>query len=232
METNATTSEKAKEASYKSCFEVIGPIMVGPSSSHTAGALSIGLIAHQLFKGVPKKVVVKYYESFAETHKGHGTDFAIIGGVLGFATDDSRVPDALKISESKGIDITFIEEPGESPAGHPNTAEIYLGDDNRSARVVGISVGGGLIKVKHIEVEGFQLDPGEMPVVLAITKEDNFEIELRRIFKAYEVRINDFNEFYKEGKYLYQFNLNSQLTHDAHEELVSLGDMVNIIVLN
>ena len=62
--------------------------------------------------------MVKYYESFAETHKGHGTDFAIIAGILGLVADDSKVPDAIKIAESKGIDITFIEQLGNSPAGH------------------------------------------------------------------------------------------------------------------
>ncbi|MGU7367115.1 serine dehydratase beta chain, partial [Bacillus cereus] len=86
--------------------------MIGPSSSHTAGALAIGTVANKLFQGLPKKVVVKYYESFAETHKGHGTDFAIIAGILGLAADDSKVPDAIKIAESKGIDITFIEQLG------------------------------------------------------------------------------------------------------------------------
>lgn len=74
--------------------------MIGPSSSHTAGALAIGTVANKLFQGL-QKVVVRYYESFAETHKGHGTDFAIIAGVLGFAADDNKVPDAIKIAESK-----------------------------------------------------------------------------------------------------------------------------------
>ena len=95
--------------------------------------------------------MVKYYESFAETHKGHGTDFAIIAGILGLA-DDSKVPDAIKIAESKGIDITFIEQLGNSPAGHPNTADVYAEDESRSIRVMGISVGGGLIEVKMLKL--------------------------------------------------------------------------------
>ena len=96
--------------------------------------------------------MVKYYESFAETHKGHGTDFAIIAGILGLAADDSKVPDAIKIAESKGIDITFIEQLGNSPAGHPNTADVYAEDESRSIRVMGISVGGGLIEVKMLKL--------------------------------------------------------------------------------
>lgn len=206
--------------------------MIGPSSSHTAGALAIGLVANKLFKGLPKRVVVKYYESFAETHKGHGTDFAIISGILGFATDDSRVPDAIKIAESQGIDITFLEESGDSPVGHPNTADIYLEDDSRSIRTVGISVGGGLIKVKHIEIDGFNLNPqGSLPIMIAISSRNNLELELRRIFKKYEVDINNSTNLEKDGKYLYQFDLDSQLSGEARKELENLSDIANIIIL-
>lgn len=229
---NALTVKEKESASYKSCFDVIGPVMIGPSSSHTAGALAIGLVANKLFKGMPKKVVVKYYESFAETHKGHGTDFAIVSGILGFETDDSRVPDAIKLAESQGIDITFIEESGDSPAGHPNTADIYLEDDIRSIRTVGISVGGGLIKVKDIEIEGFQLNPhGSLPIMIAISDRNNLELELRRIFKKYDVDINNFTNLEKEGKYLYQFDLDSQLSCEARKELENLNDIANIYIL-
>lgn len=211
---------------------MIGPVMIGPSSSHTAGALAIGLVANKLFKGLPKRVVVKYYESFAETHKGHGTDFAIISGILGFATDDSRVPDAIKIAESQGIDITFLEESGDSPVGHPNTADIYLEDDSRSIRTVGISVGGGLIKVKQIEIDGFSLNPqGSLPIMIAISSRNNLELELRRIFKKYEVDINNSTNLEKDGKYLYQFDLDSQLSGEARKELENLSDIANIIIL-
>lgn len=229
---NAVTLKEKKNISYKSCFDVIGPVMIGPSSSHTAGALAIGLVANKLFKGLPKRVVVKYYESFAETHKGHGTDFAIISGILGFATDDSRVPDAIKIAESQGIDITFLEESGDSPVGHPNTADIYLEDDSRSIRTVGISVGGGLIKVKHIEIDGFSLNPqGSLPIMIAISSRNNLELELRRIFKKYEVDINNSTNLEKDGKYLYQFDLDSQLSGEARKELENLSDIANIIIL-
>lgn len=126
--------------------------------------------------------MVKYYESFAETHKGHGTDFAIIAGILGLGADDSKVPDAIKIAESKGIDITFIEQLGNSPAGHPNTADVYAEDESRSIRVMGISVGGGLIEVKNVEIDGFSLNlQGPLPVVIAISERADFEFVLRRM---------------------------------------------------
>lgn len=228
---NVVMKEK-KVVNYKSCFDVIGPVMIGPSSSHTAGALAIGVVANKLLQGLPKKVVVKYYESFAETHKGHGTDFAIIAGVLGFATDDSRVPNSIKIAKSQGIDIAFVEEAGDSPAGHPNTADIYLENDQRSIRVVGISVGGGLIKVKHIEIDGFSLKlEGSLPILIAISEKLNLELELGRIFKTYNVEINDSQNLKKDGKYLYAYNLESKLSNEAHQELNNLKDIANIITL-
>ncbi len=228
---NVVMKEK-KVVNYKSCFDVIGPVMIGPSSSHTAGALAIGVVANKLLQGLPKKVVVKYYESFAETHKGHGTDFAIIAGVLGFATDDSRVPNSIKIANSQGIDIAFVEEAGDSPAGHPNTADIYLENDQRSIRVVGISVGGGLIKVKHIEIDGFSLKlEGSLPILIAISEKLNLELELGRIFKTYNVEINDSQNLKKDGKYLYAYNLESKLSNEAHQELNNLKDIANIITL-
>jgi L-serine dehydratase len=228
MNTNVVPIKEKKVVNYKSCFDVIGPVMIGPSSSHTAGALAIGTVANKLFQGLPKKVVVKYYESFAETHKGHGTDFAIIAGILGFATDDSRVPSAIKIAESKGIDITFIEEAGDSPSGHPNTADVYLEDESRSIRTMGISVGGGLIEVKHIEIDGFSLNlQGQLPVIIAISEKDDLEFALRRIFKQCNVEINHFISLERDGKYLYEFDLDSQLPSDVQKKL----RLANIIIL-
>jgi len=232
MNTNVVPIKEKKVVNYKSCFDVIGPVMIGPSSSHTAGALAIGAVANKLFQGLPKKVVVRYYESFAETHKGHGTDFAIIAGVLGFATDDSRVPGAIEIAESKGIDITFLEKSGDSPAGHPNTADIYLEDENRSIRTMGTSVGGGLIEIKHVEIDGFSINlQGPLPVIIAISERDDLEFILRRIFKQYNVEINHFNSLEKSGKYLYQFDLDSQISSDVQKELRDSISTANIIIL-
>lgn len=232
MNMNVVPIKEKRDVKYKSCFDVIGPVMIGPSSSHTAGALAIGTVANKLFQGLPKKVIVKYYESFAETHKGHGTDFAIIAGILGFEPDDTRVPDAIEIAESKGIDITFIEESGDSPVGHPNTADIYLEDDNKRVRTVGISVGGGLIEVKELEIDGFSLKlQGPLPVIIAISERDDFEMELRRIFKQYNVEYNSFNKFHQFGKNLYEIALDSPLSGEVEQKLNSYSDRNKIIVI-
>ncbi len=89
---------------YKSVFDIIGPIMIGPSSSHTAGAARMGRVARSLFEKEPKWAHISFYGSFAETYKGHGTDVAIIGGILNFDTADERIIDALTIAKRKEIE--------------------------------------------------------------------------------------------------------------------------------
>ncbi|GGN49516.1 hypothetical protein GCM10007971_02170 [Oceanobacillus indicireducens] len=95
---------------YNSVFDIIGPVMIGPSSSHTAGAARIGLAARNLFGKQPTWAKIYLYESFAKTYKGHGTDFALAGGLLGFATDDVRMSKALTIAKENGLEIEFIED--------------------------------------------------------------------------------------------------------------------------
>ena len=105
---------------YRSVFDIIGPIMIGPSSSHTAGAVAIGRVARQVLGQTPVRVTVHYYESFAQTHQGHGTDYAIVAGLLQMDPADPRVPNSRELASQAGIEINFVEEPGASPIGHPN----------------------------------------------------------------------------------------------------------------
>ncbi|MGY3725176.1 L-serine dehydratase [Granulicatella balaenopterae] len=158
---------KNKVNNFRSCFDIIGPIMIGPSSSHTAGALQIGLLARRLFGNTPTKVTCVYYESFAETHKGHGTDFAIIGGVLGLATNDERVPHSIQLATDLGIEIEFIEKSSASPVNHSNTVDLTLKDDTHTIRLIGISVGGGTVEVKYIKIEDLSIHlQGPLPIIL------------------------------------------------------------------
>ncbi|WP_110112871.1 L-serine ammonia-lyase, iron-sulfur-dependent subunit beta [Bacillus sp. CGMCC 1.16541] len=150
---------------YKSVFDIIGPIMIGPSSSHTAGAARIGRVARTLFGRQPEKVVVSLYGSFAQTYKGHGTDVAIIGGVLDFDTFDPRLPESLNIAKQAGIEVAFIEEAAVTE--HPNTARLTISDENSQIEVVGISIGGG--KIQITELNGFELNlSGTNPAILVV----------------------------------------------------------------
>lgn len=139
---------------YRSVFDIIGPVMIGPSSSHTAGAARIGRLARQLFGRAPLQAHIEFCGSFAQTYQGHGTDVAIVGGLMNFETHDPRIKDALKIAEDIGLEvrITTIDLQGE----HPNTAWLTLVDVVGTMKVKGISVGGG--KVAMLEADGFAMN--------------------------------------------------------------------------
>ncbi|UXH45453.1 L-serine ammonia-lyase, iron-sulfur-dependent subunit beta [Rossellomorea vietnamensis] len=150
---------------YKSVFDIIGPVMIGPSSSHTAGAARIGRIARNLFRREPKWATISFYGSFAKTYKGHGTDVAIVGGILDYDTYDERIIESINVAKKKGIKIKFQEE--DAITDHPNTARIRMGDDQGEIELVGISIGGG--KVEIIELNGFELKlSGHHPAILVV----------------------------------------------------------------
>lgn len=133
-----------------SVFEILGPIMVGPSSSHTAGAARIGLITAKLLGTPPVKAHIILSGSFADTGKGHGTDRAIIAGLLGMEADDMRIPESFEIAKDSGLDFEF--ENREIKDAHPNTAIITVEDKTgRVLKVQAASIGGGRIKVKKID---------------------------------------------------------------------------------
>lgn len=150
---------------FRSVFDIIGPVMIGPSSSHTAGAARIGRVARSLFGREPKWANISFYGSFAETYRGHGTDIAIIGGLLDFDTFDERIKTSLEIAKEAGMQIKFNVE--EAIPEHPNTARISIGDDEGELELVGISIGGG--KIEITELNGFQLRlSGNHPAILVV----------------------------------------------------------------
>ncbi len=132
-----------------SAFEIIGPPMVGPSSSHTAGACRIGLMARHLLGEAPQRALIGLHGSFAATGEGHATDRALVAGVLGFAPDDERLKDALQIAQAQNVEIEWGEvDLGEN--AHPNSALVELHGVENSIRVIASSIGGGAIRVNHI----------------------------------------------------------------------------------
>lgn len=172
---------------FHSAFDIIGPVMIGPSSSHTAGAVRIGRFARLLFEKQPSKVVISLYGSFAKTFKGHGTDLALVAGLLDFDTFDERIRESLTIAENMGIEIEFVAE--DAVPEHPNTVKIHLTDGEKEMEVVGISIGGGAIEI--IEINSFQLKlSGEYPTILVI-HHDRFGIIslVTSVLSKYEINI-------------------------------------------
>lgn len=133
-----------------SLFDVIGPKMIGPSSSHTAGALRIAAIAREFIKTPITQAVFVLYGSFAETYQGHGTDRALVGGILGYDTSDLRIRDSFAHAEKEGIAFSFVTDK-HTATDHANTVEIRLtGSDNEHIDILGVSIGGGEVEIRAI----------------------------------------------------------------------------------
>lgn len=133
-----------------SIFDVIGPNMIGPSSSHTAGAVRIALMARKLIQKPICEVTFVLYGSFAQTYKGHGTDKALVAGILGMDTEDERIRDAFKYAQDAGLQYRF-EPDTKEVTDHPNTVKIIAKDETGDVMtVVGASIGGGNIRIDQI----------------------------------------------------------------------------------
>ncbi|MEO6444648.1 MAG: L-serine ammonia-lyase, iron-sulfur-dependent subunit beta [Gemmatimonadaceae bacterium] len=135
-----------------SLLDIIGPVMVGPSSSHTAGACRLGLLARGLVGGTPERALIELHGSFARTGEGHGTDKAIAGGLMGFRPDDERLRDALNIMEREALAYRFEKTKlGEDGETHPNSVRISVERRDRTSVMCGSSLGAGRILVSEID---------------------------------------------------------------------------------
>ena len=131
-------------------FDILGPVMVGPSSSHTAGAVRIGMVARQLFGRQPERAEVYLHGSFAATGKGHGTDRALIAGLLGMMPDDMRIPDSYEVAKDMGMD--FVMKNKNIKGAHPNTAQIIMEAEGvPQMKIQAHSIGGGRICVCKLD---------------------------------------------------------------------------------
>lgn len=135
-----------------SVFDMIGPVMIGPSSSHTAGVVRIGRVARRILQAQPLQTTITFYNSFARTYEGHGSNRAILAGLLDYKTDDERIKQSLDLAKEAGIEYHF-KSVGNASTLHPNTVRLNLQVGDKKAEVVGESRGGGVIRIR--EVNGF-----------------------------------------------------------------------------
>lgn len=183
-----------------SCFDIIGPVMVGPSSSHTAGAVRLGLLAKEIAGGVPQKVELYLHGSFAKTYQGHGTDLALIGGLLGFNTDDVRIRDSFSYAEKAGMYFKFIPtDLGENY--HPNTVKFIIQNrNNEEITIIGSSVGGGNVAIKEINDYALHLT-GELPALLTFHNDIPGVIaQVTAILAKYKINVAFMEVFRKEKR--------------------------------
>jgi len=146
-----------------SLLEIIGPVMIGPSSSHTAGAVRLGNIARRLWGEKIQDVIIYLRGSFASTYWGHGTDKALVGGLLGFKPDDLRIRESFSLAKKSGMNYTFKEE--SIDGAHPNSVKFIIQREKRSMEMIGASIGGGAIKIQ--EIDGFPVEiKGDFPTLI------------------------------------------------------------------
>ncbi|HEV7992992.1 MAG TPA: L-serine ammonia-lyase, iron-sulfur-dependent subunit beta [Gemmatimonadaceae bacterium] len=152
-----------------SLLDIIGPVMVGPSSSHTAGACRLGLLARGLIGGTPERARIELHGSFARTGEGHGTDKAIAGGLMGFRPDDERLRDALEIVEREQLDYVF-EKTTLSDDAHPNSVRLTVERGDRHATMIGASLGAGRVRVS--EINGYAVEvSGNLHTIVLIAED-------------------------------------------------------------
>lgn len=170
-------------------FDIIGPIMVGPSSSHTAGACRIGKYARGILSEEPMNAVIKLSGSFKKTYRGHGTDKAIIAGLLGFNEDDERIRDSIEIAKKEGRNFTIVEEDIEN--AHANTAEITMTKTNGEKVIIeGASIGGGNILITRINDAKVSINGLFDVLVVGHVDMPGMVYKITKVLYAWKININ------------------------------------------
>ena len=173
-------------------FDLIGPIMVGPSSSHTAGAVRIGLACRRILGEEIAEADITLSGSFAATGRGHGTDKAIVAGLLGMTPDDVRVPDSFLYAREKGLVFSFAF--GEIPMSHPNTARLQLrGVSGARSDIEAASVGGGRIEIRRIGDMALRFSAEQPTLIIRNEDKPGTVAEVSRILSEEKINIATFN---------------------------------------
>jgi L-serine dehydratase len=208
-----------------SILDVMGPVMVGPSSSHTAGTARLGRVAREILDEDPVAAHFFLHPPLAATYRGHGSDFALVGGSIGLNVDDPRIPEAIRIAEQMDVDIAFSEE--DLGDVHPNTVRIEIHGKTREADIAGSSIGGGVIEV--FKINGFQTRfKGDSPTLLLFYRDRPGMIsEVTQIIADEGINIASLSCSRKQrGKDAFmQIDVDSPLSKAALERICSIGDV-------
>ncbi len=216
-------------------FDIIGPVMIGPSSSHTAGAVRLGRVVNKLTDGRPlENVEITLSGSFARTYKGHGTDRALLAGIMGYHSYSKEIRDALEIARQKGIAYTFLRE--DIRGAHPNTARIrYCLKDGEQGEILGSSVGGGNILVH--EVNGMQVSfTGENNTLLIMHRDQPgviAEVTQLMHFEYADLNISNFHlaRQSKGGNAIMTIEIDGQPPAGLMKSLRSIPMVTNAIMI-
>ena len=214
---------------FQSVFDIIGPVMIGPSSSHTAGAVRIGKIVSSIFDDKPTEVEFQLFNSFAKTYRGHGTDLALVAGILGMNTDDPEIPNSLEIAHQRGIKIIWTIQK-DSNAPHPNTAKITIKNDRKMISVTGISIGGGNIQVT--ELNGFSVSLSMNTPTIIIVHQDipGMIAHVTEALSRYNINIAQMNVTREKAgeKAIMIIEIDSRSCEGAIEEIRKIPKLHNV----
>ncbi|WP_211747183.1 L-serine ammonia-lyase, iron-sulfur-dependent subunit beta [Paenibacillus sp. Marseille-Q4541] len=217
---------------FKDVFSIIGPAMTGPSSSHTAGAVKLGRIARQWLGELPTEAKMILYGSFAETYQGHGTDLALLSGLMNMATDDPRIPDAEEWAEKLGMDYEIVTSG--LPATHPNTVKFELKAGENTCTLMGASIGGGSVVVSHLNDFRVQLT-GDFPaLVLRHTDKSGVIASVTSIISESGVNIGfmQVDRKAREGEALTAMEMDTIPCTDVLTRLIQLPHILDIKVID
>ncbi len=214
------------------CFDIIGPVMIGPSSSHTAGACRIGKVAHSLLGEIPQTAEIVFHGSFAKTYRGHGTDKAIVAGILGMDTDDERIRDSFEYAKEAGVTIKI--NTGYFEDAHPNTARVALtGKNGQRCEVMGASVGGGEIIITRIN--GMEVSiSGQYATLIVLHKDAPGTIAaVTNLIGKSELNICNFrlSRESKGGIAVMTLELEGAVDADITEQIATLPNILHGILL-
>ncbi len=169
-------------------FDILGPVMVGPSSSHTAGAARLGKVAQEIVDSGFDKVVFYLHGSFGKTFQGHGTDKALVAGILGMDPSDEKLKDSFEIAESKDIKFEFIEK--DLGYYHPNTVKIvFKYKDSEDAYIIGSSIGGGSILITDINGNKVEFSGDYPTLVIKYADQKGVISNISSILSSNEINI-------------------------------------------
>ncbi|MFV0344511.1 MAG: L-serine ammonia-lyase, iron-sulfur-dependent subunit beta [Anaerocolumna sp.] len=210
-----------------SVFDIIGPNMIGPSSSHTAGALRIARLARNMVKLPLKKVKFILYGSFAMTYKGHGTDRALVGGILGYDTEDERIRESFLFAQEEGLSYSFELNTLVKDI-HPNTVDIVLTSmDDEDTTVTGISVGGGRAVIKKINGVDIDLSGDYNTIVIRHRDLTGVVASITNILSQYNINIA-FMKLYRENKGSVAYSIIEADDEVTVEAIAQIEELTNV----
>lgn len=214
-------------------FDIVGPVMIGPSSSHTAGACRLGFIARALLGEAPVSAHILLHGSFAKTYRGHGTDKALIAGILGMLPDDADIRNSLQIAQKKGLSVELV--PTELTGAHPNTAVITLtGQSGKKVRMEGASIGGGNVRITQVDGMNVEIT-GQYPTLIVLHRDvPGLIASVSELVSAQGVNINNFrlSRDRKGGLAVMSIEMDSAPSADLFQKVASIEDVISVTKLD